>query len=289
MRATAARCGPRANMNPLSHWNRDMTPDFEAVIDGLDASDHRAPRCSTTASRPRISSKRVKEEDLGLSINISTSIDGAEQCCHHAGIPRHSVGYSLGFEGKTEKLPNSQVLMLSTMCGHGMVSHSLAKKMIDWVKEGRRTPERGRHLSGALLLLRRLQSGARENEFSRAPSIPMGARSVANKSVLVAAVLAASFQCASLRAEVKVFKNFTLIDGTGGRASEWRGHDRGQRKDSMGRACCATESALLGPGNRSLGKVHNARDYQPPRPSGRRHRPQAGRRVRNRRKMSKRI
>jgi hypothetical protein len=31
--------------------------------------------------------------------------------------------------------------MLSTMCGHGMVSHGLAKKMIDWVKEGRRTPE----------------------------------------------------------------------------------------------------------------------------------------------------
>ena len=31
--------------------------------------------------------------------------------------------------------------MLSTMCGHGMVSHSLAKKMIDFVKENRRTPE----------------------------------------------------------------------------------------------------------------------------------------------------
>jgi len=57
-----------------------------------------------------------------------------------ADIPRHSVGYSLGFEGKTEKLPNSQVLMLTTMCGHGMIS-SAAKKMIDWVKEGRRTPE----------------------------------------------------------------------------------------------------------------------------------------------------
>ena len=85
--------------------------------------------------------KRVKEDDLGLSVNISTSIEGAEQCCHFANIPRHSVGYSLGFEGKTEKLPNSQVLMLSTMCGHGMVSHSLAKKMIDWVKENRRTPE----------------------------------------------------------------------------------------------------------------------------------------------------
>jgi hypothetical protein len=32
-------------------------------------------------------------------------------------------------------------MMLSTMCGHGMIAHSLAKKMIDWVKEGRRTPE----------------------------------------------------------------------------------------------------------------------------------------------------
>ena len=38
-------------------------------------------------------------------------------------------------------MPNSQVAMLSTMCGHGMVSASLAKKMIDFVKENRRTPE----------------------------------------------------------------------------------------------------------------------------------------------------
>jgi len=84
---------------------------------------------------------RVRQEDFGLSVNISTSVQGAEDCCHFANIPRHSVGYSLGFEGKTEKLPNSQVLQLSTMCGHGMISHSLAKKMIDFVKENRRTPE----------------------------------------------------------------------------------------------------------------------------------------------------
>ena len=45
------------------------------------------------------------------------------------------------FEGKAEKMPNAQVMMLSTMCGHGMISHSLAKKMIDFVKENRRTPE----------------------------------------------------------------------------------------------------------------------------------------------------
>jgi hypothetical protein len=131
---------PCKQMNPTSHWKRDLTPDFGAVIDGFDT-----PTTAAAVFDDRVAAedfvKRVKEEDLGLSINISTSIDGAEQCCHHAGIPRHSVGYSLGFEGKTEKLPNSHVLMLSTMCGHGMVSSSLAKKMIDWVKEGRRTPD----------------------------------------------------------------------------------------------------------------------------------------------------
>lgn len=131
---------PSRDINPLAHWNRDRKADFQAVIRGLDTPTTCA---AVFDNRPAAEDfvKRIKEEDFGLSINISTSIDGAEQCCHYAGIPRHSVGYSLGFEGKTEKLPSSQVLMLSTMCGHGMISHQLARKMIDWVKEGRRTPE----------------------------------------------------------------------------------------------------------------------------------------------------
>ena len=131
---------PCKTMNPLSHWDRDMKPDFNAVIDGL---SHVTTVAAVFDDRVRAEDflKAVKERDFGLSINISTSIDGADQCCHAAGIPRHSVGYSLGFEGKTEHLPNSQVMMLSTMCGHGMIAHSLAKKMIDWVKEGRRTPD----------------------------------------------------------------------------------------------------------------------------------------------------
>jgi hypothetical protein len=131
---------PCQKMDPTSHWNRDMKPDFEAVVAGF---DHITTAAAVFDSRVAAEDffKAVKEADMGLSVNISTSVDGAEQCCHVAGIPRHSVGYSLGFEGKTEKLPNSQVLLLSTMCGHGMVANSLAKKMIDWVKEGRRTPE----------------------------------------------------------------------------------------------------------------------------------------------------
>jgi hypothetical protein len=131
---------PCKKMTPLSHWGRDMTRDFQAVIDGF---DHITTAAAVFDDRTKAEDflKAVKERDFGLSVNMSTSVEGADQCCHAAGIPRHSVGYSLGFEGKTEHLPNGHVLMLSTMCGHGMVANSLAKKMIDWVKEGRRTPE----------------------------------------------------------------------------------------------------------------------------------------------------
>lgn len=131
---------PSRSMNPTAHWDRETKPDFAAVITGLNAPTTAA---AVFDNRPAAEDfvKAVVAADLGLSVNISTSIDGAEQCCDSAGICRHSVGYSLGFEGKTEYLPGSDVLQISTMCGHGMVSASLAKKMIDWVKEGRRTPE----------------------------------------------------------------------------------------------------------------------------------------------------
>jgi hypothetical protein len=131
---------PSKSMNPFSHWKRDIKPDFRAVIDGFNMPTTAAAVFDNRVAAENLM-KAVRAADLGLSVNISTSIDGAEQCCHAAGIPRHSVGYSLGFEGKTDHLPNEDVLKLSTMCGHGMVASSLAKKMIDWVKEGRRTPE----------------------------------------------------------------------------------------------------------------------------------------------------
>jgi hypothetical protein len=128
------------HLGPLAHWKRDMKPDFQAVIKGLTVPTTCAAVFDNAHAAEQFV-KRIKEENLGMSVNVSTSIEGAERCCNYACIDRHSVGYSLGFEGKTEKIPNSQVATLSTMCGHGMISHSLAKKMIDFVKENRRTPD----------------------------------------------------------------------------------------------------------------------------------------------------
>jgi len=131
---------PCHEMNPTQHWNRDMKPDFQTVIDGM---SHITTAAVVFDDKQKAIAfvTQVREADLGLSINISTAVEGADEICEAAGFHRHSVGYSLGFEGKTEKLPNTQVLTLMTMCGHGMVASSLAKKMIDWVKEGRRSPE----------------------------------------------------------------------------------------------------------------------------------------------------
>lgn len=131
---------PNANLTTISNWKRDMTPDFRAVIEGITEPASVVAIFDNIDAAQRFL-KTAHEADLGLSVNISASIEGAERCCRFAGITRHSIGYSLGFEGKTEKLPNTQVLKLSTMCGHGMISASFAKKMVDWVKEDRRTPQ----------------------------------------------------------------------------------------------------------------------------------------------------
>ena len=131
---------PARDLTPLIHWKREVQPDFQAVIDGLDTPGTVAAVFDNRAAAQDFV-HAVKEADPGLSVNISTSVDGAEQCCHGAGLKRHSIGYSLGFEGKTVKLPAPPVLTLTTMCGHSMISPALAGKMVDWVREGRRTPQ----------------------------------------------------------------------------------------------------------------------------------------------------
>jgi len=87
--------------------------------------------------------QRVVEEliqaDLGLCINISGLTDEAQQCCRANGIERHSVEHSLGFWGAKDRLPEREVLEISSLCGHGMVSFNFIRKMIDFVKLRRLT------------------------------------------------------------------------------------------------------------------------------------------------------
>jgi diketogulonate reductase-like aldo/keto reductase len=131
---------PRQDMNPTAHWRRDHRPDPEQVIAEIEGHTTVAAVFDNYDAMKAFV-EELKAADLGVSVNISAPMEEAERCCRETGIVRHSVEYSLGFRGRTEKLPDAATLELSTMCGHGMLSADFARKMVDWVKENRRTPE----------------------------------------------------------------------------------------------------------------------------------------------------
>jgi hypothetical protein len=132
---------PSENLNPSVHWRRplqELTP--EQVIEEI-TQDHTVAAIFDTAEAMEAFLREVKAADWGLSVNVAGLIAPVHACAKRAGILRHSVEYSGGFHGALDKLPERPVLELSTMCGHSMVSPTLARKMLDWVREGRRTPE----------------------------------------------------------------------------------------------------------------------------------------------------
>lgn len=88
------------------------------------------------------------EADLGISINVSGLLDGVQECCHANGVERHSVEHSLGFWGSRDRLPEREVLEINTLCGHGMVSFSLIRKMMEQVRMRRLTPREAAEIMG---------------------------------------------------------------------------------------------------------------------------------------------
>ncbi len=82
----------------------------------------------------------LTREGLGISVNVSGRADEVDEILRSQGLVRHSIEHSLGVLGRTERLPTRQVLEITTMCGHGLISHNFARKMIDWVKLGKATP-----------------------------------------------------------------------------------------------------------------------------------------------------
>jgi hypothetical protein len=131
---------PTKQLKPLVHWFRKDERDAAALVRAIEGPTV----VSAVFDNPNVVVaflQEVKEADLGLSVNVSSLTDRADELARKAGITRHSVEYSLGFFGALDKLPDRWVLQLSTMCGHGMVSFGFAKKMMDRVKAGRRTPE----------------------------------------------------------------------------------------------------------------------------------------------------
>ena len=84
----------------------------------------------------------LKKADLGISVVASGLFEEIFQCCKKAGLKPHTVNYSLGVHGRTEKLPPKEMLEITTMCGHALVAQNLVKKFIEDIRKGKETCEK---------------------------------------------------------------------------------------------------------------------------------------------------
>ena len=90
--------------------------------------------------------KKLKEADTGISIVISGLIDEIDEIARGLDLKPHTAFLSLGVHGKKSLLPEDEVQQVTTMCGHGMVASKLTKVVMERVKAGKITPEKGAHL-----------------------------------------------------------------------------------------------------------------------------------------------
>lgn len=83
----------------------------------------------------------LKKADLGVPVVVSGLTDEVRKCCQKVGLEIHTVAQSLGVWGDTARLPSKEILEITTMCGHALVSSSLVELMIADIKKGITTPQ----------------------------------------------------------------------------------------------------------------------------------------------------
>ena len=98
--------------------------------------------------------EEIKEADFGLSVVISGLYEEVEKTSAEAGLSPHTVEHSLGIHGNVERLPGENVLEITTMCGHAMVSPNLIYHLLKEIEEGRLS-----HDDGAIELSKQCRCG----------------------------------------------------------------------------------------------------------------------------------
>jgi hypothetical protein len=83
--------------------------------------------------------EEIREKDFGISTVVSGLCTETEKICAEIGLSPHTVNYSLGIHGNTQKAPQGEVLEIHTMCGHAMVSANLIRHMVRQIRKGKTT------------------------------------------------------------------------------------------------------------------------------------------------------
>lgn len=84
--------------------------------------------------------KQIKAKHLGISVIISGLLDEVLPACNEAGVTPHTINYSLGVWGNKSRLAEEEVLAVTTMCGHHLISPNLVRTKMDEIREGKKSP-----------------------------------------------------------------------------------------------------------------------------------------------------
>jgi hypothetical protein len=115
-------------------------------VDEIKAGFTNVPRvrcCFNGIEKIRVILKKILEMDLGMSVALSGPYAEILGLCEELNIKPHSANFSLNVWGRTEKLPDEEIMQFVTMCGHGLISKTLVQDTIEKVKSGVMTPEKG--------------------------------------------------------------------------------------------------------------------------------------------------
>ncbi len=85
--------------------------------------------------------EEIKEANLGISVVASGLFDEVFGICERISTGPDTVNMSLGIMGKTDLLPEEEILEITTMCGHAMISEHLTEAMIEGVRQGKTAAE----------------------------------------------------------------------------------------------------------------------------------------------------
>lgn len=127
-------------------------PKFPGVLGELEKSLIRAvvPPLTIFKNKADLISflKWLRNVNIGSSVVVSGLFSEVDDCLKMIGMRPHTVEFSLGIFGKRELLPREEVLQITTMCGHHMISPRLVEKLHHDIKKDRITCEKAARIMG---------------------------------------------------------------------------------------------------------------------------------------------
>jgi len=80
--------------------------------------------------------KEFKKKDAGYSVVASGQTEDIFNVCRELDLKPHTVLFSLGVWGKTELLPETDYLKITTLCGHSMVPPKTIRHYVEKIRNG---------------------------------------------------------------------------------------------------------------------------------------------------------